>query len=269
MVSRRGGGPDWVERVAADAGDADRLTELAKGAEAIYNCANPRYYEWDRVWPPLARAILTAAGRSSAVLVTMGNLYAYGPVAGAMTEDLPLRATTVKGRVRAQMWRDALAAHESGRVRVTEARASDFIDHESVFSGMVAPAVLKGRRAFAPVDFDVPHSLSYTGDVGRTLAALGTDERAWGRAWHVPTAPAVTLREAARRLAALAETREPRLSTMPGAALRLVAITDPVARAFMEMRYQFGAPFVLDSTAAQETFGLKPTSLDDALRTLL
>jgi hypothetical protein len=35
------------------------------------------------------------------------------------------------------------------------------------------------------------------------------------------------------------------------------------------MRYQFERPFVLDSSAAQQTFNLTPTPLDDALRTLL
>ena len=57
-----------------------------------------------------------------------------------MTEDLPLRPTTVKGRVRAQMWQDALAAHEAGRIRATEARASDFVGPggKSLFNEMVA-----------------------------------------------------------------------------------------------------------------------------------
>ena len=36
-----------AERVAADAADADRLAELATGADALYNCANPPL-------PPLA-----------------------------------------------------------------------------------------------------------------------------------------------------------------------------------------------------------------------
>ena len=35
--------------------------------------------------------------------VAVENLYAYGPVDGPMTEDLPLRPTTLKGRVRARL----------------------------------------------------------------------------------------------------------------------------------------------------------------------
>ena len=61
MVTRSGAGPSVVERVAADATDPDRLAELAKGAEALYNCANPPYHRWPQEWPPLAAAVLTPA----------------------------------------------------------------------------------------------------------------------------------------------------------------------------------------------------------------
>ena len=50
-----------VEHVAADASDADRLTEFVEGANVFYNCANPGdYTKWMSVWPPLAFAMLTA-----------------------------------------------------------------------------------------------------------------------------------------------------------------------------------------------------------------
>jgi nucleoside-diphosphate-sugar epimerase len=273
VITRSGAGPDHaaIERIAADATDADRLTGLAAGAASLYNCANPPYHRWPAEWPPLASAIVAAAEHSGAVLVTMSNLYGYGPVAGPMTEDLPLSATTVKGRIRAQMWRDILAAYEAGRVRATEARASDYIGPgaKSVFTTMIVPAVVAGRRATAPVNFDAPHSLTYVGDVGRTLAVLGTDERSLGRAWHVPTAPATTLREAARRLAELAGAPAPRLRTMPTAILRLGGLFNREAREFVEVRYQFQQPFVLDSAAAQQTFGIAPTDLDGALSTMI
>jgi nucleoside-diphosphate-sugar epimerase len=273
VVTRRGAGPahPGIECVACDATDASRLSELASGAAALYNCANPPYHQWPQLWPPLATALLTAAERTGAVLVTMSNLYGYGPVDRPMTEDMPLAARTVKGRIRAQMWVDAFEAHQAGRVRATEARASDFLGRGalSLFSEMVFPAVRAGRRVFAPVSFDVPHSSTYTVDVGRTLAVLGTDSRAWGKVWHVPTNPATTVRELARHYATLAGAPEPRLRTMPVAMLRLGGLFNPVAREFVEMHYQFDRAFVLDSSAAQRTFGLAPTPMDEVLRSMV
>ena len=43
-----------------------------------------------------------------------------------MTEDVPLAATTVKGRTQAAMTRELLAAAEAGRVRIAIGRPSDF-----------------------------------------------------------------------------------------------------------------------------------------------
>jgi nucleoside-diphosphate-sugar epimerase len=271
MVTRSGSGPDGVERVAADATDVDRLASLAAGADALYNCANPAYHRWPQLWPPLAAALLGAAERSGAVLVTMSNLYGYGEVDGPITEETPLAATEPKLRIRADMWREALAAHQAGRVRVTEARASDFIGPGagSVLTTMILPRVRSGQPVTVPANLDVPHSFTYTGDVGATLATLGTDPRALGRAWHVPTAPAVTLREVAQRFAALVGAPEPRLRVMSDAMLRLGALFNTQAREFRKVRYQFERPFVIDSSAAQETFGLTPTPLDDALRSII
>jgi nucleoside-diphosphate-sugar epimerase len=271
MVTRGGNGPATVRRVAADATDLDRLATLAGGADAIYNCASPPYHRWPELWPPLAAALLGAAERTGAVLVTMSNLYGYGPVSGSIREDLPLAATTEKLRIRADMWRSALTAHEAGRARVTEARASDFVGlgAASIFTSMIVPSVRAGRPVSVPANLDVPHSLTYTGDVGALLAVLGTDPRALGRAWHVPTAPAVTLREAAQRFATIVGAPAPRLRVMPTPVLRLGALFNSEAREFVKVRYQFEHPWKLDSSAAQQTFGLTPTSLDDALRSLV
>jgi len=106
-----------ITRVAADASDPFALAEATGAADALYNCANPPYHRWPELWPPMATAMLEVAARSGAVLVTMGNLYGYGPVDHALREDDPLAATGTKGRVRVAMWEEALAAHRAGRVR--------------------------------------------------------------------------------------------------------------------------------------------------------
>ena len=81
VVSRRGSGPAGVTHVAADAADAGAMARLAEGAAVIYNCVNPPYHRWPTDWPPIAASLLDAAERSGAVLVTLSNLYGYGPAA--------------------------------------------------------------------------------------------------------------------------------------------------------------------------------------------
>lgn len=267
VLSRSGGlGGAQVEHRAVDATDAAALAAAAAGAQALYNCVNPAYSRWAQDWPPMAQALLAAAERTGAVLVTMGNLYGYGPVDAPITERTPLAATGTKGRVRNAMWQQALAAHEAGRVRVTEARASDFIGPRVVDQGhlgeRVAPAVLRGKGVQCLGDPDVPHSWTAIADVARTLAALGTDERAWGHAWHVPTAPAATFREAVHGLCAAAGVPPVKVTRIPHLALRAAGLLSPLVRELEETRHQFVRPFVLDSTAAQTTFGISPTPLE-------
>src|SRR3954453_21418860 len=115
VLSRSGGtSTGTVQHRRADATDADAPTPAAQGASALYNAVNPAYHRWATDWPPVAAALLTAAERTGAVLVTMSNLYVYGAPAGPMGPGSPLAATDLKGRVRIAMWREALAAHEAG-----------------------------------------------------------------------------------------------------------------------------------------------------------
>ena len=126
IITRNGGGPvnKLIERVAADATNADKLSALVQGAATLYNCASPAYDRWLTDWPPLNEAILTAAERTGATLVFHSNLYGYGILEGPMTENTPYRATHSKLRIKTEMWLEALARHNAGRIRVTETRRS-------------------------------------------------------------------------------------------------------------------------------------------------
>ena len=269
LVSRRGSGPEHpsIEKVAADATDAAALTRHARGATALYSCAAPPYDRWTTDWPPLSAALLDAAEATGAVLVSAGNLYLYGPVDGPLTEDLPARPAGPKARVRAGMWQDALARHDAGRIRTADVRASDHLGagSRSLLTAAVLPRVLAGRRASVPADLDAPHTWTAVTDVARTLLAVADDERAWGRAWHVPSVPPLSVREVITQACALAAAPPPRLSTMPGAVLWLGGLGNPLVRELRETQYQFRGPFVMDSTAATAALGIAATPIEESL----
>lgn len=269
LVSRHGRGTEHegIERVVADATDTAALARLCRGAVALYNCANPSSYaRWAAEWPPMAASMLSAAEHSGAVLVTMSNLYGYGPVGSPMSEDTSPAGPGKKGRIRATMWRDALAAHQAGRVRVTEARASDYFGpgftHTAHLAERVVPRVLDGRTVRVLGDPDVAHTWTYIDDVARALVVLGTDERAWGRVWHVPSGTARSQRQMVEAFADAAAVPAPKVVSMPTWALRAIGFLSPAVRELGEIRYQFERPFVMESTAFTETFGVPPTPLD-------
>ncbi len=264
VITRSGSGADGAEKVAADASDATRLSELSAGAVALYNCVNPPYDKWAETWPPIAAALITAAEASGAVLATTGNLYGYGEVDAPMTESTPLAATGVKGRVRNQMWHDALAAHQAGRIRTFEVRGSDYLGGNSILATVVTPAWKKGRTAYVPGPLDVPHTWTDVRDVAALLAAGATDERAWGRVWHVPSTEAKTLGEITA-IAAAQQGVANKVRSLPYAAVWLAGLFNPFIKELRETQHQFRKPFVLDSSAAQQTFGLAPHPIEDSV----
>ena len=268
LISRRGTGPTHpaIEAVAADATDAERLSKLAAGAVALYNCASPQYHQWFTDWPPLASALLSAAERSGAVLTVMSNLYGYGAVDGAITAQTPFAATHPKLRLRAEMWKEALAAHNSGRIRMTEVRASDYIEANSLISTAIGKPLLAGSRAYAPGPLNVPHSWTSIADCARTLAAVAADERAYGQAWLVPTNPALTIRELATRFAEANGAPKAKLTAIPYSVMWAAGVFSPMIKELRTTRYQFTRAFVIDSTATTDAFGLEPTPMDAALR---
>lgn len=272
MISRSGGGPEHplIERVAFDANDADRLTELTEGATTLINCAMPAYHTWPQTVPPLFGSILSAAERTGAVYVMLGNLYAYGPVDEPLTEDHPLAATGPKGKVRARMWEEAKAAHDEGRVRATEVRAGQYIGPGafSIFNAMVLPKVLAGHLALVPAALDTPHAYTSIGDAAQALVTVARDERSLGQAWHAPVI-IHSVREMAARLAELATAAPPRLAEMTDRELTLLGATAPVWDELWETHYMSHRPFLVDSSRIETIFGMKATPLDEVLTAVL
>jgi nucleoside-diphosphate-sugar epimerase len=172
-----------------------------------------------------------------------------------MTEATPIRPTSRKGTIRAELLRMLADAAARG-LDYTVGRSADFYGPgatTSVFNSMALEKIASGKTPTWLLDATQPHSMTYTPDIGRALAILGTDERAAGRPWHLPTAPALTGREY------LALAGAARHTTMSMAALRLGAIVVPDAREALELSYQNTRPYLFDSARFESTFGTAPT----------
>ncbi|MBZ5736930.1 NAD-dependent epimerase/dehydratase family protein [Nocardioides mangrovi] len=273
LVSRSGAGPEiaGVRREAADAADADRLTELTTGATALYNCVNPTDYTvWPTFWPPVAEAFLVAAERTGAVLVTASCLYGYGPVDGPMTEGLPDAATGKKARIRAGMWAEAKARHEAGRIRAVEVRGSDYmgpwVSPSAGHVARVTEAALAGKTVRVMGRPDVPHSFTDVRDMGRALAAVAAAPQTWGRVWHAPTNAPVTQAQAIADVCRAAGKEPVKVKGFPKETLAISGLFVPVMRELRETEYQFAAPYVLDSSAIERELGLTPTPWAEVCR---
>jgi hypothetical protein len=101
------------------------------------------------------------------------------------------------------------------------------------------------------------------------MVMVGAREEALGQAWHVPNAPAVTLRALARLVGE--ETGiAPRLSAVPRtvsrALLPLLGLAVPPMRGLEENLYIFYEPYIVDHSAYAAAFGDDATPLREAIR---
>ena len=250
-----------------DAADPARTREVCEGAAVVYHCIGLPYPRWTE-FPSIASSIVEGAAFAGAKLVYADNLYAYGAVDRPMTEDLPLNAATKKGRLRAGIARSLMSAHNAGKVRVAIGRGSDFfgpfVTDAAMMGSRVFGRVLAGKSAQAVGDPDRLHTYTFIDDFGKALVTLGEREEALGKAWHVPSAPAITTRSFVEKV--YGELGKPmKLSVAPRFAIALLARFDEIVRELREMVYQFERDFVMDSSRFESTFGAQPTPLAQAI----
>jgi nucleoside-diphosphate-sugar epimerase len=215
--------------------------------------------------------ILEGAAATGARVVYADNLYGYGPVAGPLTEDLPYRATGPNGRVRTALAERLMTAHETGRVRAAIGRASDYYGpwgRQSTAGERLFLPALAGKRAQVLGDPDQPHTFTYLADFARALVTLGTDERAIGGIWHVPSAETLTTRQFVTTVYEAAG-HPPRLRVLPPTLLAALAHLSPMLRAVREQQYQRLIPWVVDHSRFEQAFGARTTPHLEAIRTTL
>lgn len=254
--------PADVDVVGADASDPVQAREAASGASVVYQALNPPYHLWHEHFPALQANVLAAASVAGASYVSIENLYMYDS-SGPITEASPIAPASRKGALRQKMAEEVMAAHSRDEVRATALRSSDYYGPGvvgSAFGEVVFGRLVAGRTALLSGAADCLHSFAYIEDVGRAAAVLGTDERALGRAWMTPHAPARTqcgmVEEAGRALGTA-----PRARVIPPYLMRLAGLVVPAARASVEMMYAFTAPLVVDSTRMEREFQLSPTAI--------
>ncbi len=171
--------------------------------------------------------------------------------------------------MRAAVWEQALKLHQQGRVKAVEVRASDFfgpgVTDGGHLAARVVPRLLRGKPVSTLGNPDAPHSWSYLPDVARALVEVAGEQRAWGRAWHVPTEPALSTREMVARLAARAGSGPVAVRRMSPAVLGVASVFSPLIRELKEIRYQFDRPFVVDSSAYEAEFAVRATPVDEQI----
>ena len=269
-VNRRGDAnvPAGAELVAADITEPRGAAEAVAGSDVVYLAAQPPYHRWAEEFPAMLETVIDAVAATGGKLVMVDNLYMYGPGQTLMTEESAEAGGTKKGDVRAEMAHTLREAHDSGRLRVTIGRASDYFGPDADNSGITALAIAPGAAGKSirwMGRLDRRHSAAYLPDIAHAFATLGEESKADGETWILPHGPAPT---GAEFLAAVnaALPRPVKTGVVSKAMLWLVAPFHRISRESIETTYQWTNDFVADDSKFQRVFGpFTETPLQEAV----
>lgn len=265
---------DDDELLAADLLDARATADAVAGSAVAYLLAGLKYDTavWQAQWPTVMRNAIDACKRHDTALVFFDNVYAYGRVDGAMTEETPYNPCSRKGEIRARIATTFMDEVRRGELRGMIVRAADFYGPGATLSltqATVVDRLAAGRSPQWIGDPKAVHTFTYTPDAGRTLAQLGPTPSAYGQVWHALTSKEPMTGEAFTRIACEVAGRPHALQVAPRWMLRLMGVFVPVLRENMEMLYQFEHPYVFDSSKVERAFGLTPTPYRDGIAAML
>lgn len=259
------------EILVADLLDRQATANAVAGSEVVYLVAGLKYNAsvWQEQWPCVMRHAIDACKQHGARLVFFDNVYAYGRVDGAMTEDTPFNPISKKGEVRAKIATMLLDEMRSGNLQAMIVRSADFYGHGAIQSFPHATVFERLKAGKTPQwigDPNTVHTFTFTPDAGRAVAALSKSSEAYGQTWHLSTTKEPLTGADFVRLACDLAGQPYKLQVAPRWVLKLMGIFIPVLRENEEMMYQFEYDYRFDSSKIESAFGLQPTPYSQGIR---
>jgi nucleoside-diphosphate-sugar epimerase len=272
LVGRNPKSMAGAELVAADLADRDQTMRAVAGSSVVHLVVGLKYDTavWRELWPRIMGNTIEACKRAQAKLVFFDNVYMYGRVSGAMTEETPYNPCSKKGEVRARIATMLMDEVKAGGLRAQIARSADFYGPDTRNSApnmLVLEPLAKGATASWQVNAEVPHSLTYTPDAARGVAMLAESETAWGQVWHLPTAPAPPTGREFITMAAKELGARPKFRVLNRPMLRVAGWFNPLVGELYEMLYQSDSPYLFDSSKFAREFGFAGTPYAEGIRT--
>ena len=254
----------------ADLLNYDEVLSAAKGSTVIYLVAGLVYDAtiWRQQWPVIMKNVINVTKVTGARLIFFDNVYMYGLVNSAMTENTPYKPSSVKGGIRAGIASMLMDEVKAGNIRATIARAPDFYGTDSTNSFidmMVLSNYAKNKPAQWLGDPDKKHNYIYIPDAGKAMFLLGQSPDSDNQIWHLPTAPAITGRQFLD-IAANTYQIKPKYMRVRKFMLWFFGLFKKVIMGTVEMYYQFDHDYIFDSSKFEKAFNFKPTSYADGLK---
>ena len=258
------------ELFPADLSVATQIGDAIKGSEVVYLMVGFEYNlkVWREKWPLLMRHVIDACKTYQAKLVFFDNVYMYDRDHLAhMTEETPVKPTSKKGEIRAEIAQMLLTEVQQGNLTALIARSADFYGPKnSVLVEMIYKNLSQGKRAMWIADINKIHTFTFTPDAAKATAILGNTLDAFNQVWHVPTDRSPLTVKHWIELFAKEMQVEPKVTVLPIWLLSILGLFMPIMREFKEMSYQYDRDYLFDSSKFEQRFGFTPTRPEEGVK---
>lgn len=264
---------DTDELFPADLSDAMQVDKAVAGSEVVYLTVGFEYNlkVWQQKWPALMKAVIAACEKHHAKLVFFDNVYMYDrDYLHHMTEETPIKPTSKKGAIRAQIAKMLMDEVAAGKLTAQIARAADFISPtNSVLIELGLKYLKKGKKALWMGNVHKIHTFTYTPDAAKAVALLGNTPEAYNQVWHLPTDKTPLTGKQWIALMAGELNVPPKYQVLPSFVMGLLGWFVPIMKEFKEMVYQYERDYVFDSSKFENYFHFTPTPPSASIRAMV
>lgn len=261
------------ELVKADLTKSNDVDRAIEGSKIVYLTIGFAYDRklWKQVWIPLIKAVIERCKKHKAKLVFFDNVYMYDrDYMYNMTEETPIRPTSVKGDIRAEVAQLIMKEVENKTLTAMIARAADFLGTKnSVAVETIYKNFKKGKAADLIASADKIHNFTWVPDAGKATAILGNTLDAYNQVWHLPSIKEKLTSKQWVELFANEMGVKPKFRVLPIWMMGVLGIFIPIMKELKEMAYQNDRDYYFNSSKFEKRFGYAPISAKEAVKELV
>ncbi|MCW3111267.1 MAG: dependent epimerase/dehydratase family protein [Segetibacter sp.] len=254
----------------ADLTKAEDVDKAIAGSQIVYLTVGFEYNikVWKRTWPALMRNVIEACKKYNCKLVFFDNVYMYDrDFLSDMTEETPVRPTSKKGEIRAEIAELLLSETKKGSLTALIARSADFLGpNNSVLIETVYKNFKKGKKANWFADANKVHNFTFYSDAAKGTAILGNSPEAYNQVWHLPTDKIRLTGKQWIELFARQVNVKPAYMVVPAWLAGILGLFVPIMKELKEMMYQYDRDYFFNSSKFEKAFNYKPIAPEEAVR---
>lgn len=243
-----------------DVFDEKTISEAAKDADVIFQCANVQYHEMADKLLLLGESVMKAANILGKKIVIVDGIYVYGRQVAKGDEYHPKLPHTKKGRIRVD-FENLIFDKKWKNAKPLIVRLPDYYGKTSqnsylqpTLTGMAA-----NKIAVFIGNLKTPREYVYLPDAAKMIVEIASKDDSYGENWNIPGAGLISGKEIIK-IARQITGNNKLVMPLNKHAIRISGLFDPVMKEVVEIMYLTEEAFILNGEKYEKRIGKIPAT---------